>query len=200
MLGVYLYALHSTYVEPGLEPHDERRSESPLWSILPNQRPNATSKMMMEMPKKCMRSTRGVIHACRVPRPSYVFLLWTHSPMPVRDKAMPAMVSGILVSIARQVVMLGRERNSGYILRLMTFPSTHQSPRTVKRNASVLTMGTVKLSSTLRRQQVVVCESPAARNSPAQHELANRRLESTAVNAKMNSTTTRHSITHQPCQ
>lgn len=29
----------------------------------------------------------------------------------------------------------------------MTFPSTHQSPMTVNRNASVLTMGTVRLSS-----------------------------------------------------
>lgn len=33
------------------------------------------------------------------------------------------------------------------LLRLITFPSTHQSPMTVKRNASVLTMGTVRLNS-----------------------------------------------------
>lgn len=33
------------------------------------------------------------------------------------------------------------------ILLLMTLPSTHQSPMTVNKNASVLTMGTVKLNS-----------------------------------------------------
>lgn len=33
------------------------------------------------------------------------------------------------------------------ILLLMTFPSTHQSPMTVNKNANVLTMGTVKLNS-----------------------------------------------------
>lgn len=33
------------------------------------------------------------------------------------------------------------------VLRLMTFPSTHQSPITVNRKANVLTIGTVKLNS-----------------------------------------------------
>lgn len=33
------------------------------------------------------------------------------------------------------------------VRRLMTFPSTHQSPTTVKRKARVLTIGTVRLSS-----------------------------------------------------
>lgn len=34
-----------------------------------------------------------------------------------------------------------------YILLLITLPSTHQSPITVNKNANVLTIGTVKLSS-----------------------------------------------------
>ncbi len=38
---------------------------------------------------------------------------------------------------------------------LMTLPSTYHSPRTVKRKAMVLTMGTVKLSSGGARTDIV---------------------------------------------
>lgn len=46
---------------------------------------------------------------------------------------------------------LGRD-----LLRLMTLPSTYHSPRTVKKKARVLTMGTVKLSSAVCATSVSV--------------------------------------------
>lgn len=79
-----------------------------------------------------------------------VFLLCTHNPMPHMDSIIPTSVSEWYLVSKRT---LGGSRmcwglvDIGVSPRLMTFFSTHHSPITVKRNARVLTMGTVKLSS-----------------------------------------------------
>lgn len=44
-------------------------------------------------------------------------------------------------------MVLRRNDVLGNVLRLITFPSTHQSPITVNKKANVLTIGTVKLNS-----------------------------------------------------
>lgn len=89
-------------------------------------------------------------------RLAYVFLLWTHKAMPVKDRTMPAIVP----EEPRLASTYGRDdidgRGNSSLLRLITFPSTHQSPITVNRKASVLTMGTVRLSSA---RQVLVRHS-----------------------------------------
>lgn len=51
------------------------------------------------------------------------------------------------VSLMQSSILFGNRGRAEDSLRLITFPSTHQSPMTVKRNASVLTMGTVRLNS-----------------------------------------------------
>lgn len=77
----------------------------------------------------------------------YFVLLCTHNAIPERDNTMPTKVSAADLAIVanRRGVFSSLERP--HLPRLMTFFSTHQSPMTVKRNAKVLTMGTVKLNS-----------------------------------------------------
>lgn len=68
-------------------------------------------------------------------------LLLTHRPIPTNERTMPMAVS------AKCQLLMGAGLKQRSLPLLMTLLSTYQSPTTVKRNAIVLTMGTVKLSS-----------------------------------------------------
>jgi hypothetical protein len=95
-------------------------------------------------------------HATVLPKPVYthpqsklhssehyqLVLLWTQSAMPLMDRIMP-----IIVSTEECKSTTHYDWDLDDLRRLMTFFSTHHSPTTVKRKASVLTIGTVKLNS-----------------------------------------------------
>src|SRR5690348_15540326 len=67
--------------------------------------------------------------------------------MPPTDNSIPSSVSATAVSILGLRLLTRFRIEKGDIPRLMTLPSTHHSPTTVNKNATVLTIGTVRLSS-----------------------------------------------------
>lgn len=84
-----------------------------------HQRINATAHGSRALPLTHCISRKSA----RPAEPAHA-LLWTHKAMPTREMTTPAPVP-----------------------LLTTLPSTYHSPRTVNRNARVLTIGTVRLSS-----------------------------------------------------
>jgi hypothetical protein len=76
----------------------------------------------------------------------HLVLLWTQSAIPLMDKIIPIIVSNAPLAHCPMA-------DCGFHLRrLITFFSTHHSPITVNKNASVLVMGTVKLNSVTAHQ------------------------------------------------